>query len=107
MADIFKIPVTSDEASYKILCDLDGASYVLRFDWNGRSQRWVMGVYDAEENPLAVGLVLNVNYPLIGPYQIGGLPPGEMILFDTSEKKQECGRNDLGNRCELIYQNSL
>lgn len=107
MPDLFAIPVSSDEPSYKIRVDLEGIDYVLRFNFNERMNRWVMGIYDAEETPIILGIALVVNYSLLRIYTVEGMPPGEMILFDTSEKNQECGRNDLGNRCILVYENSV
>lgn len=106
MTDILRIPVTPDEPAFKIRIALEGRDYVLSFDFNTRMNRWVLGVYDAEENPIAVGITLNIDSSILRLYVDNRLPPGEMILFDTSEKHIECGRNELGKRCELLYQTS-
>ncbi len=107
MPDILRIPVTPDEPSFKLTVDLEGRTYILRFDWNGRANRWFMGYYDAEEVPIAVGIPMNVDSSLLRIYVDERLPPGEMMLFDTSEQHKECGRDDLGVRCDLLYQTSL
>ncbi len=103
MADILRIPVTPDEPSFKIRIALEGRDYVLAFDFNTRMKRWSIGFFDAEENAIVIGITLNVDSSLLRLYVDDRLPPGEMILFDTSEKHVECGRDDLGKRCELLY----
>jgi hypothetical protein len=106
MTDILRIPVTPDEAAFKVRIALEGRDYVLSFDFNTRMNRWILGVYDAEENPIVVGIALNIDSSILRLYVDNSLPPGEMILFDTSEKHIEGGRNDLGKRCEILYQTS-
>lgn len=104
MANIYRIPVTPDESSFKIRIGLDGRDYVLSFDFNTRMNRWIIGYYDAEENPIVVGVAMSIDSSILRLYVQEELPPGEMILFDTSEKHIECGRNDLGVRCDLLYE---
>lgn len=103
MADIFDIPITNVESSFKIRTILEDVELVLRFDWNGRDSRWQLSVMDAQETPLVMGLALNVNTELIHRYEIEGLPPGRLALYDTSGKFLEAGRDDLGGRCKLLY----
>lgn len=106
MAEIQQIPIDSTFPSFKIRTELEGVSYILRFDWNGRSERWHMGIYDSDETPIQVGLVMNINWDMIGRFAELELPPGLLMLYDTSGRNEEAGRNDLGDRCVLIYQTS-
>ncbi len=103
MADILRIPVNPDESAFKIRMALEGRDYVLSFDFNTRMNRWILGIYDAEEDPIVVGIAMNIDSSLLRLYVDNRLPPGEMILFDTSEKHIECSRDELGKRCELLY----
>lgn len=104
MADIFEIPITSEDPSFKIRVTLDGRDFVLSFNFNTRMKRWTIGYYDAEENPIVVGVAMNIDSSLLRLYVQEELPPGEMILYDTSEKQIECGRDELGGRCVLLYE---
>lgn len=106
MATVYEIPLDSLNASVKIRTVLEDIELVLRFDWNERLERWVLYIYDAEENPLVLGLVLNINQELIRRFEIEGLPPGNLILYDAEGTETECGRDDLGDRCKLLYQDS-
>lgn len=99
-----EIPLSSADPSFKIRTTLEGVNLILRFDWNDRLERWVISFFDEVENPLVYRVPLQVDHELIYRFEINGLPPGFMILYDTSDKRMPCGRNDLGKRCRLLYQ---
>lgn len=107
MATIFEIPITNTEASFKIRTILEDVELVLRFDWNGRDSRWQMSISDAQEQPIVMGLALNINTELIHRYELEALPPGRLALYDTSGTFTEAGREDLGGRCKLLYRESV
>lgn len=98
-----EIPIKETAPAFKIRIEISGVQYIFRFIWNNRSQTWVMDLYDANENPLATGINMVVNFPLLYTRRVEGLPNGVLILFDTKETNQECGRNDLGERCKLYF----
>ena len=105
---IYLVPIEVDEdlSSFKIRTELDSVAMVLRFDWNEREERWSMTIYDADETTLVAGLPLHVNLELIGRFEIDGLPLGGLMLYDASGQNEECGRDDLGDRCLLLYESS-
>jgi hypothetical protein len=106
MPEIFEIPIdreTDDEPSLKMRTVLEDIELVLRFDWNTREERWSISIYDALDNPLIIGQVLTINNELLQRFEIIGLPPGELLLYDTSNKVIEAGLEDLGKRCRLLY----
>lgn len=98
-----EIPIQVGDASFKIRTILEDIQLVMKFDWNGRDTKWNVSIYDTSENPLVLGLPLNINTELLARFEIVGLPPGLMMLFDSSGKNEEAGRDDLGDRCKLIY----
>ncbi|HCU24078.1 MAG TPA: hypothetical protein DF383_03595 [Deltaproteobacteria bacterium] len=104
MPELFQIPVEATEPSFKKRIDLGARAYVFHFYFNERMSRWVMSVYDADEQPIVVGIVMVIDSSLTGRYSDPRLPEGEIILYDSSETHQECGYEDLGNRCLLIYE---
>lgn len=107
MADILEIPVDSENPSFKFRTTLESVQLVMRFDWVIRIERWSMSIFDDSENPVLLGVTLNVNDELLERFEIAALPPGKMILYDTSGRNKECGRNDLGDRCKLFYETSV
>ena len=103
MAELLKISVEVSEPSFKLRIDLDQRSYLLRFDFNQRSNRWMLSFFDTDENPILLGIPLHIHSSLIGRYSDPRLPLGEMMLYDTSQRWEECAFEDLGARCLLLY----
>ena len=104
MSELLTIPTTSIDSSYKIRTVLDEIELVLLFNWVERVERWHLSIYDASDVPLLMGLPLNVDTELLTRFEIEGLPFGKLFLYDQGGTSVECGRNDLGDRCQLIYQ---
>jgi len=100
---VFEIPITADDPAFKIRTVLEDVQVVLGFTWNERDERWQISVSDPNEAPLLMGCPLNINWEIFNRFEIPGLPIGSLMLFDTSGKNQEAGRDDLGVRCKLIY----
>lgn len=103
MADIVEIPTDSENASFKIRTDLEGATYVLHLHWNGRAERWFLSIFDADEQPILMGVPLNINMDVWGRFRLSALPPGILMLYDTTGRNEEAGRDDLGGKAVLIY----
>lgn len=105
MATWIEIPIEDQTlASFQQRMILDDVEVVLRFDWNDREALWYMSIYDSAEATLLVGLAMPVNIEIRSRFQMEGLPPGGFILYDTSQKNQDAGSEDLGNRCRLYYE---
>ncbi len=107
MPDILEVPLDSEDPSFKLRTTLEDVQLVLRFDWVIRIARWSMSIFDDSESPILLGVTLNVNNELLERFEIPALPPGKMLLYDTSGRWLECGRNDLGDRCKLFYETSV
>jgi len=106
MPEIFQIPLVQDEASFKIRTVLDGVQVVLGVDWNTRNERWHLSTYDANGAPLLLRQPLNINTEIWDRFEIVGLPPGKIMLYDTKDESAEAGFEDLDDRCVLIYQSA-
>ena len=103
MPELFEIPITATEPSFKIRTIIEDIELVLRFDWNGRDARWQLSILTATEVPLLMGLPLNINTELLERFEVPGIPAGRLLLYDTRGGTAEAGRNDLGDRCRLFY----
>ncbi len=107
MADIFEIPVNSDVPAFSIRTELELVVFILHIAFNERRCRWILSVFDSDEVPLCVGIPLNINADLIGRFVDDRLPPGIIMLFDSFGENAEAGRDDLGSRARLLYQESV
>ena len=103
MAEVLEIPLNADDASFKIRTILEEIELILRFDFNSRQAKWHIMILTADETPL-ISCPMNINSEFLSRFKKTGLPPGKLILYDTSGGIVECGRDDLGDRCKLLYQ---
>ena len=107
MPEYLEIPLNADEPSFKLRTVLEDVEVVLLIHWNTRSSRWNLSIMDSTETPLLMGIPLHVDTEILERFEIDGLPPGRLFLYDLTTKSMECGRDELGDRCRLIYQTSV
>lgn len=100
-----RLPLDSSYAERPVRTKLDGVFYWLRLTWNPRESIWTLSISDADDNPLAHGLALRVETPLLGRTLRGleGFPSGDIVPIDTSGQQTDPGRDDIGERVRLIY----
>lgn len=89
-------------SSYDYQIDLGDVTYRLVIRYNTRSDRWYLSLYDAENNLLISGVKLVINYPLLSNH-LSAPSGGTLILIDTANTGEECGYEDLGRRCQLLW----
>lgn len=98
----------SGDSNYTMRTRLDGRDFNLRFLWNEREERWYMDILSDADVPLAMGIKIVTNRPLIRYYKWDSrLPQGELWAIDLSSIAGEPpGFNELGKgqRVELSYQ---
>lgn len=82
---------------------LDGTEYRLKIHYRERNDRWYLSIYDADDEALLLTKKLSIDTRLLVNHVIDGLPPGDFILIDTSGSDVECGWDDFGTRCALVY----
>lgn len=101
---ILQIPVRSDLPAYEFIIELDQANYMFRFQWNSRSELWTMDIATTEGVEVVAGIPMLVNTDLIGRFQSDDLPPGALIVFDTSKSGANPGRYNFGTDFLLLYE---
>lgn len=104
MSELQEIPINFQEPHLKLRVILDNIQVVMQIDWNDEDSRWQISISDANENPLVMGLAMNINEELIQRFSITGLPLGQLVFLNTTGKDDEAGIDDLGNKCRLFYQ---
>lgn len=98
--------ITSEEPHYQQRTRLEGRDYLLTFTFNEREERWYLSIADEAEDPIASGLKLVANWPLLWPYRYDPrIPPGELAVSDVSGDGSPPTLLELGEgkRCELLY----
>jgi hypothetical protein len=97
------LPTVPGLGEYEQETELDGRVYVLRFSWDARIARWLMGVYAEDGSAIRAGIVLvpmvsllrrvaDARKPrgLLAVVSVSGLPPG---LYDLHP----------AGPCRLVY----
>ena len=101
-----ELPVRSDFPSYTFQIDLEEVSFIFKFRFNERMQRWIMDINDADENPILSGVPVLTAIPLTDEYVVDGLPPGRFIAINQTGTNANPLRDDLGNDVKLLYEES-
>jgi hypothetical protein len=102
MAAVFAIDGTLPRFSFEI--SLEGTQYSLLFDWNTRAARWFITLSAADGTVLLTSVAGVVDFPLFSRFADPRLPPGRLMLLDTSGAGQEMtAQEELGTRVQLVY----
>jgi hypothetical protein len=100
------IPVIAGRAYTRQRMNLDGRVYSLELAWNQYESSWHLSLFDAEDEPLVLGLRIVANWPLLRYYKADPrLPPGEMFAQDLTGDGSPPAFDDFGQgkRVELTY----
>src|SRR6266508_803160 len=97
------LPADSVAPSYSFEVELEGALYRIALHWNERDGAWFLSLYDRSGVLLVAGRKVGLGANLLGRGVDARLPPGTVLVVDTSQADVDPGRNDLGARCPLLY----
>lgn len=83
---------------------LEGVGYRIRLQWNARAATWMLDLSSETGEALATGVALRAGVPLTLHLRHRiGMPPGSLILVDTSDALGDPTFDDLGDRVRLLY----
>lgn len=89
------VPTSTEQPWYRQRTTLDGRDYVLYFKWNQRNGRWYVDVFDQDERPIAVGVKLVTNFPLLRLFRDPRKPAGQLTVVDMVATRRENEANEL------------
>ena len=106
---VYSIPLPIDpvipQFTHEII--LEGISYKLRFNYNGRESLWYLSLLTAGGEPISEGMKLVLNIPLLRKVADSRRPGGELYVIESDSfgvsTGQPPGLTDFGTRVELIY----
>lgn len=93
----------TDVDSFEQAHDLDGRTYVLRFDWNERDEAWRMTIRLPDDTVLAAGRKVVVNVPLLRGLVDSRLPAGTLMAIDNTGQDLDPAHDELGVRVQIVY----
>ena len=84
---------------------LDGRTFLLELQWNGREGRWYMHLFDANAQPIELGMKLVANVRLGRNAIDPRMPPGRLGLLDRGATGRDPGIDDLSSGAfALLYE---
>ena len=82
---------------------LDGETFRLLARYIARTDSWMLSLFDTAGDPIATGRRLTVGNFLV-PWLTGrNRPAGQLIALDTTNRDEDPGEHDLGERVLVIY----
>ncbi len=102
-----KIENAGEEGAFFFSVDLEGVDYVFSFQYNGREDFWYVDISDVEGNPIRSGMKVVSNFPLMRLCKEEDIPPGKILVLDTTDEPIDPGLLDLGVRAILAYEEEV
>lgn len=99
----FEIPIRPGMPLFDLRAELDGQTYRLVFDWNGRNERYYLTIYTDDGTLALAGVKMIANWPLLRKYPYENLPPGELVLADLTESGEQARIENIGEAFRLWY----
>lgn len=97
------IPLNSTNPAFEFDISLDGETYTFDFHFNTRVGLWFFSISKSFGEPSISPIPLIVDYPLTETFKTADVPPGSLIAVDESDQSIDPGREDLGSRVNLYY----
>ena len=99
------IPTRSDGKlyGYTEVVRLDGVPYLFRFLWSIRCDHWTLGIYAADETPVAEGILIVNAVDLLRGCTSANKPGGTLFALPSDTSEAHAGFTDLGTRVKLYY----
>lgn len=98
-------PIRPDEGQqwWAFSYSLESVIFTIVFGWQERNGSWYVSVYDSDGEAIVVGRRLSINYPVLDRLKSDSLPPGRLWLLSSDGSYNECGFDEIGNRCPMVY----
>lgn len=99
---MIELPLVSDPY-YKFSITLDGTTYIINVKWNDVHEFYVIDILDSAEAPIIYGIKLTLNAELIRRYNGKGVPPGAMMVIDSSGRLKRIAFDSFDTTAKLVY----
>jgi hypothetical protein len=105
MATLLLATVNDGSTKFRFETELEGTLYRFLFIWNERDEAWFMTVSDTDDDPIASGVRVVADFPLLRRVADARAPLGDIVALDSTGEGDP-GLADLGVRVSLVYEES-
>jgi hypothetical protein len=100
---IIELPLRADLTHYDFELSLDGVAYVFELRWNIRDDAWYLDLRLADGTDVVNGAKIVLEWPIGSRCKHASRPPGMLVAFDSSGRREEARIDDLGTRVRVLY----
>lgn len=99
-----ELPVFPEFAAFQYTATIDGAEYLLRWQWVERAASWYFDILETDETPILLGRRVAVSWSLNLRAKDSRLPDGVFFVVDVSGENAEIRtRDELGERVRVLF----
>lgn len=101
------LPLQGDADKFTVRTDLLGEEFRFDFLWNERDEHWYFSLFTSTDEPILQGQRVTIGNFVLKNVLFVNRPKGFLIAIDKEGTETDPGRNDLGNRVELVFTDLL
>jgi len=102
------IPIDPQLVAQKFKISLDAVTYTFDLDFNERTGRFRLNIFDDLENELIFAIPMLVNYDLLKFHKFDPLlPQGTLFLVNLEEDNVDPSLGDLGSSVIMVYDEAI
>jgi hypothetical protein len=103
MALRMPIVARAGEPGISFTVELDGDVFRVALRYNDRDDRFYMSIYDEDDAPIAIGLKVVLDTPMMQHVVDARRPRGEFVAVDVAGSTTEPNLTTLGARVDLLF----
>ena len=92
---------TTEYPCYTMEFNLDGVTYIFKFNWNTRGEFWTLSIYDTNKAVIIEGIKFVLNYNVFADYKHLGIPQGDLYIVDLTNNMSKIKYEDFTNERQL------
>ena len=101
---IIQLPLRNDVPAFTFQTDLDGTTFMFKFRYNSRTDRWAFDIQTANEYPIVSGIAVLTGTSLLERFSDERLPDGELFVLNKEDETASPGRSDLQENVFILYE---
>jgi len=97
------LPISNINMNYDFSITLDDVIYTLEFRYNYRAQIWILNIYDEDENPIYLGLPIQVKLSVTRQVIAYDVPEKVLLVINNLFDNIEATRDTFSQDVLLMY----
>ena len=107
---INNVSINATASNFRSVVVLNDVTFNFDFFYNTRMAKWIMSIYDENDNAIVQSIPVLINQDFLVPYKTRFPDLNSLTLFFTSTdvyRQQEATRNSLGDTVIFCYSKEI